>query len=323
MKTNALIALLLALCLLLTACAPAPGSSTSAVEPPPAPPAASACSPGRPHVDLEDKETLYQTFLRALTISGLAARDWENPMDLEPDQLVVYGLIELDGQGFSFPQEGIPGDALEAQVLDRFQVTADHLRRSSYYNSQTSHYLTEGYGGAARVEVVEATQEGNLLTLAYDVFVGKDKLAWGGESVVELTQDGYRYRSNRRWDGPNQPKLSSARFWQETGETTTWELAVDDPALLVEIQKMSTPTGMRWLSETPRFPDGGGPLHFSIIWEDGKETIGASWARYPEDGYCTFSLEPEGQDVQYYAQPERRALELIRLLEEQGVTVTG
>lgn len=316
MKRPVCLALLTAGLLLAAGCqwaAPAPAEAPADASTAPSPASATGSSVA---ADPYSPEAVYETYMKAYFHSIIASKDWSDPMELEPNLLVDYGMISLDQSGVELTQEGIPAQQLEKEVTAHFDVTADHLRRSSYYDEEQQLYVTGGYGGGATMDVTEVKREGDTLTVSYNVWVGQNEVVWGGQTTILLaTSSDYRYIGNTTWDNREPaPALASAKLWQWSGEVVAWEWTFTDSETLAKLETLQN--SGRWLPQQPVWPDGGRPIEFLLTDAAGKETAGFFHTGGGGDskGYCPGQLGEQWQEI-----PEEKMDALVALLQKQGL----
>ena len=151
----------------------------------------------------------YRTYAEAF-FYDLGRDSWDNPKQIEPDALVVYyiylcgtGEIERPYCGLNEPEFGNPflfGDALEQAVMSHFNVTAEQIRKSNYYDKERKAYWSGGIGTTVQIDIINAKQEGKTLTLTLYNSIGSSvyNAHWNSTVVLEVDGEDYRYLSYSR-----------------------------------------------------------------------------------------------------------------------------
>ena len=153
-----------------------------------------------------EKLALYRKYVEAF-MYPVGRESWDDPMQIEPDAFVVYyiylcgtGEVEPPYCGLNDPEFGNPfmfGDALEQAVMSHFDVTAEHIRKSSNYDKERKAYWTGGIGTLVDMEIVGARWEGKRLTLTLEscIISSEATLRWDNEVVLEVDGESYKYIS--------------------------------------------------------------------------------------------------------------------------------
>lgn len=190
MKLRSLWAALLAAALFLTGCTPSGSSS-------------------EPETSGYDLTRLTNEYLAPIAISGIGAVNWEDPSELSPDQLLSYYVVwAMPVERNLEEPEKVPAEELEQKLQERFDVSAELLRQSEYYDPETGLY-TPGYvGSSARYEVTGAREEDGCLLLDYEYYSPADDktVIRQGTLTLEKYGDGYRYLSCVTEPVPSEPQ---------------------------------------------------------------------------------------------------------------------
>lgn len=93
--------------------------------------------------------------------------------------------------------EKVPAEELEQKLQERFDVSAELLRQSEYYDPETGLYIPGYVGSSARYEVTGAREEDGCLLLDYEYYSPADDktVIRQGTLTLEKYGDGYRYLS--------------------------------------------------------------------------------------------------------------------------------
>jgi len=156
---------------------------------------------GSPHyIALDDFEALFDTFVRPV-ISGVIGFSWDDPYEISPDRFVwMYGYVnvfptgavayedidwqtgtffdELEGEEREWRAPFYYRDALllEQYIQYFFDVSAEHLRLSQWYNSERNAYRFNlgGIGSGPWTEIVRAEfdDQTNLLVIYMETDLG-------------------------------------------------------------------------------------------------------------------------------------------------------
>lgn len=151
----------------------------------------------------EEVEQLSRDYVELLAPGGnWWESSWSSPEELTADQLVEVcaynNLLELSTQ----PEDHIiaaPAQQVEQALAEHFDVSAEHLRTSQYYDPENETYgLPLDGGGDWSAWAVSARRDGDRLEL--EIAAGstddKENAATHGWLTVELLPDGgWMYRS--------------------------------------------------------------------------------------------------------------------------------
>lgn len=130
-----------------------------------------------------------QDYLANPFFAGLLAHSWESADGLAPDGLVTYAAYE---GGWS---DTTGAEELEALILARFDVDAQHIRQSQYYDADANAYELPGLGGVTNCAVTSVEENPDYLLLRYKSY--QDAMLVGsGLLRVVRDADGYQYHSN-------------------------------------------------------------------------------------------------------------------------------
>lgn len=138
----------------------------------------------------------------------IGRESWDDAEKVDPDAFVVYYIYmgATDEVEFSsdWPKDQeynnplIPEDVLEQFVQKHFDVTAEHIRKSQYYDADKHAYWSGGIGTTVDLYTVGAEQTDDSLTIRYIGHIDStDYLAtWDGNIILRLEEDGnYKYVS--------------------------------------------------------------------------------------------------------------------------------
>lgn len=161
----------------------------------------SGCVQATEIVDLSDYENLNKIYIDPVGVSAIASFSWDNAEEINPDYFITFYFLKSGER--SFHRENINSDAeilskeVEAYAMDYFNATASHVRTSGLYDERKGCYYFGGVAGGSSSRVVNAQQEGNILTLDYEYFGGsEDKVFRIGTLTIELTGKGkYIYQA--------------------------------------------------------------------------------------------------------------------------------
>lgn len=142
---------------------------------------------------------------------SIGRKSWNNAEEIEPDALAEYYIYlgSTDEVTFSstYPKDKefnnplIPADVLEKGVQKHFDVSAEHIRKSQYYDPENNAYWTGGIGTTVDIYVVDTEQKGDLETIDFEARIESSdyKASWDGTIVVQLTEDNnYKFISYER-----------------------------------------------------------------------------------------------------------------------------
>lgn len=147
--------------------------------------------------DLLNKKYLEDVFHSAVT-----AATWDDASQIEPDRLVNYYLIQLQKKDM-LKEEVVPASEVEDAVRQHFDVSVEHLRKSSFYEPNHQGYTFTGWGGGAGAQITNARMNKDVLLITFDVY-GNTRY-WGGELSIKLDGEHYQYISCREWQYIEQP----------------------------------------------------------------------------------------------------------------------
>lgn len=146
------------------------------------------------------------TGLHTPLIAGISNRNWDDPMEIEPDAFAVYyqffrsALPELDLKSKEYVKEDtyqmlVPQEVLEEVVLSHFDVPVERIRESSWYVPQEQAYELCGIGSAGSCQIVAAEQQGNQLTMQYQTYTARNLPRSHGTITAQMEGDSWKYRS--------------------------------------------------------------------------------------------------------------------------------
>lgn len=73
--------------------------------------------------------------------------NWEDPSELSPDQLLSYYVVwAMPVERNLEEPEKVPAEELEQKLQERFDVSAELLRQSEYYDPETGLYIPDMWG---------------------------------------------------------------------------------------------------------------------------------------------------------------------------------
>lgn len=134
-------------------------------------------------------EQLYTRYGVDVCRAGLVTSSWDNPNEIYPNYLINYFAYKTTLSHLSrddAPAQ-VPADLVEQYILRHFDVDVQSLRKSTHYNQPDNTYnmpLTD-YKGVSRI--VDATLDGNILTLFYECYSLADDTTvdYAGSIVIE------------------------------------------------------------------------------------------------------------------------------------------
>ena len=142
---------------------------------------------------------------------SIGRTSWDNSEEIEPDALAEYyiylGLTDEVTFSSDYPKDKefnnplIPADTLEKGVQKHFDVSAEHIRKSQYYDAENNAYWTAGIGTTVDIFVVGTKQKGDLRMIDFEARIKNTdyKASWDGTIVVQLTKDSnYKFISYER-----------------------------------------------------------------------------------------------------------------------------
>jgi|GEM_PF-2476164 len=163
--------------------------------------------------EIEKSTEKYKDFEKHVEpfVYSIGRTSWDDAEEIEPDALAEYyiylGLTDEVTFSSDYPTDKefgnplIPADALEKGVQKHFDVSAEHIRKSQYYDAENNAYWTGGIGTTVDIYVVDMEQKGDLRTIDFEARIESSdyKASWDGTIVVQLTEDNnYKFISYER-----------------------------------------------------------------------------------------------------------------------------
>lgn len=152
-------------------------------------------------IDLTDLDHLYEEYVRLPILSGVTARSWNNPHEIDPVNYInyyVYYVLSLSDYTQDKYADGFPAEELESYILQYFDLSLEHLRDTEMYDAEKRMYYTYGVGGAGEPRVASAVRDGDVLQLNYEIYssAATGEYIWGGTLTVKFSGDSYKYIAN-------------------------------------------------------------------------------------------------------------------------------
>lgn len=176
MKKHLIIFFLLILSLSFSACSTTNPPPVSSQQAPPPTDKSSSMQESETAARIEDKEELdrlWQEYLRPAANQGLLKESWESPEKINPQYFIYfYFMYQFNQTGKGMDADTIflefPAQELEAIVQQFFDVSTQHLRQATSYNTEKQVYIYEvGAGFYSDYEIIGATREGDRYILEF------------------------------------------------------------------------------------------------------------------------------------------------------------
>ncbi len=151
-------------------------------------------------VDLSDLKAVTAVYVSPLP-NKCYLYGWESPSEITADNLIEacaknnFLNLPRDDEECYLPESAHPlADDVEAAIQKHFDVEANSLRKSKWYENENgkehTYSLVSGFGGGWGAVAVSAEQMGNQIKIGIAIEKGEDEsITPVGTMTVELTED--------------------------------------------------------------------------------------------------------------------------------------
>jgi beta-lactamase regulating signal transducer with metallopeptidase domain len=145
----------------------------------------------------QNQRSVEENIILLSVVANLTLESWNGPMEIAPDNLFeYYEAMVIYGETEKLAGEYIPADIALSVIQPHFDIDAEHLKKSNYYDAERDAFFIAGLGNVVEFTIESITADGQNTVIAYAIYF-RDELQRRGEMTVTIADGGYKYVSNK------------------------------------------------------------------------------------------------------------------------------